>query len=154
MRPWYYKPLDQTAPKPEPLLGLQLLHSCTTVQPHRVPFSKGNPRFGLMLLCCLLEILNNFILGPVFLNEVLWNNGVSLRAKKIYVATTSACGAVQDSWDSVSKTQSGPGYRLAEATARAAVALAQQRGGAPGGVTAWGLACLSLHPSHWHVHKC
>lgn len=74
------QPLDQRASKPEPLLGLQLPHSHATAPSHRVLSQKGTPplKFGLMPSCRLLDILNNFILGPAFVNEILWNNGAGL----------------------------------------------------------------------------
>lgn len=78
MRPCHDKPLDRTAPKPELPVGLQLLHSRATVQSHRVPFSKGVLHIWFNALVLPSEILNNFILGPVSLSEVLWNNGVGL----------------------------------------------------------------------------
>ena len=90
------QPLDQRASKPEPLLGLQLPHSHATAPSHRVLSQKGTPplKFGLMPSCRLLDILNNFILGPAFVNEILWNNGAGLWAK-MCMAATSTCGAVK-----------------------------------------------------------
>ena len=147
-RPWRCKPLDQRAPKPEPLLGLQLPHSHALCPPTESYLKRGPPQYGLKPSCRLLDTLNNFTLGPAFLNEVLWNHGAGLWAK-MCVAATSTCAAVQIPGALWVKPVGTWTQRL---TGRARAAVAWPAGGTAPAQAVWG-ARLSLQPSYGHLHE-
>lgn len=55
-------------------------YNCLTVMrlcpPTEFYLKRGSPK--KVPSCRRLDILNNFILGPAFVNEILWNNEASL----------------------------------------------------------------------------